>query len=584
MANIKTGTDADDILFGTAYDDVIDGGLGNDTLYAGSGSDRLTGGAGANHFAFRSGDGMDTITDFVDGQDTLEIRGAAWSDVTISSVEGGTLVTYGEGDSIFLQNVDAANIDQSDFTLVDADSADVIEYNTLYGPLNTVVIGGTGIDTLRFVGPYNASIGANAQLIDIEQIQLGDAETPGHLRLESGGLYNFSAITFLDSTGDIFVDGTLATKVTGSAQDDSIISNSGDDTLDGGLGDDYIWGDAGDDRIFGRDGDDHLVGSSGGDLLSGSNGSDTLDGGEGRDSLYGGGGDDLILHETADGRLDGVVSGGAGIDTLKFTGRDNNRIGADAELRGIEQIQLGVAGQDEGLRLEAGGSYDFSGMTFLYSNRFITIDGIEASNLIGSAQDDIISSNYGADTLDGGLGNDYIWADGGNDVVYGQSGNDDLLGNEGEDALFGGAGHDSLDGGVGHDTLDGGAGDDNLFGEDGNDVLTGGDGFDYLIGGDGDDVISGGKEFDYLAGGTGNDTLNGGAYSDVFAFEQGGNADVITDFEVGVDLLEMQVVTQGDITITSVVDGTLVGYGAGDTVLLENVSASELSWDDFIYF
>jgi hypothetical protein len=46
----------------------------------------------------------------------------------------------------------------------------------------------------------------------------------------------------------------------------------------------------------------------------------------------------------------------------------------------------------------------------------------------------------------------------------------------------------------------------------------------------------------------------------------------------------MQVVTQGNITITSVVDGTLVGYGAGDTVLLENVSASELSWDDFIYF
>ena len=58
-----TGTSGNDTIVGTDGDDVIEGGLGRDTL---------TGKGGKNQFVYRSGaDGLDAITDFKPGQDTL---------------------------------------------------------------------------------------------------------------------------------------------------------------------------------------------------------------------------------------------------------------------------------------------------------------------------------------------------------------------------------------------------------------------------------------------------------------------------------------------------------------------------------
>ena len=60
------GTDGNDFLVGTDGDDIIIGGLGNDTL---------TGGAGADTFVFSEAgpDNADTITDFVTGEDTIDL-------------------------------------------------------------------------------------------------------------------------------------------------------------------------------------------------------------------------------------------------------------------------------------------------------------------------------------------------------------------------------------------------------------------------------------------------------------------------------------------------------------------------------
>ena len=58
-----SGTSGNDTIVGTDGDDVIEGGLGRDTL---------TGKGGNNQFVYRTGaDGLDTITDFKPGQDTL---------------------------------------------------------------------------------------------------------------------------------------------------------------------------------------------------------------------------------------------------------------------------------------------------------------------------------------------------------------------------------------------------------------------------------------------------------------------------------------------------------------------------------
>lgn len=124
---------------------------------------------------------------------------------------------------------------------------------------------------------------------------------------------------------------------------------------------------------------------------------------------------------------------------------------------------------------------------------------------------------------------------------FGSVRSDTLVGTGGEDTIYGLVGNDTLYGLGGHDILWGGVGNDRLFGGDGNDVLSGGIG---------NDVLDGGSGNDWLYGDIGNDTLTGGAGRDTFAFGMAAGNDIITDFDVlqdtlqldnGVDVVRMQV-------------------------------------------
>ncbi len=114
------------------------------------------------------------------------------------------------------------------------------------------------------------------------------------------------------------------------------------------------------------------------------------------------------------------------------------------------------------------------------------------------------------------------------DFIEGLDGNDVLRGLFGNDLIEGGTGADNIKGGTGRDTLDGGDDNDALLGRRGNDVLLGGDGRDRLAGGRGEDT---------LVGGAGHDTSTGGTGADVFLLEVGQGRDLITDFQVGLDVL-----------------------------------------------
>jgi Ca2+-binding RTX toxin-like protein len=59
--------------------DTLDGREGNDTLNGGAGYDTLTGGMGADKFVLDSAGGIDTITDFVSGVDTIQLSNAVFS-------------------------------------------------------------------------------------------------------------------------------------------------------------------------------------------------------------------------------------------------------------------------------------------------------------------------------------------------------------------------------------------------------------------------------------------------------------------------------------------------------------------------
>ena len=98
------GGEDDDDLFGGAGDDVLVGGNGDDWLAGGEGDDMLTGGAGADVFVFEPHHGADTITDFMHGEDLIdlmEIAGVArFGDVRLRAVGGATVIDltrYGGG-------------------------------------------------------------------------------------------------------------------------------------------------------------------------------------------------------------------------------------------------------------------------------------------------------------------------------------------------------------------------------------------------------------------------------------------------------------------------------------------------------
>ncbi len=200
-------------------------------------------------------------------------------------------------------------------------------------------------------------------------------------------------------------------------------------------------------------------------------------------------------------------------------------------------------------------------------------------DLLGSAGDDVYSLNAAGnaggelhgETYRTFAGNDRIMAGGGDDMVSAGDGDDIAAGGSGNDTLFGRSGADRLDGNRGDDILRGGRQDDWLHGGKGSDVVIGGPGADRIMGGTGADVLTG----------------DGGADVFVFASSRFG-ADVITDFETGVDQVEIHSDTTFDAFIFAtrqVGDDLLWDPGADGrcSILLQGVTADDLTEADILF-
>lgn len=106
-----------DLLWGNEVANMLDGGAGDDVLRGFEGDDTLIGGAGSDAFVFAGGDGDDTVADFEDGLDLIDLSatGAAFGDLNVTQNGADTVIDYGAG-TITLAGIDAANISASDFT------------------------------------------------------------------------------------------------------------------------------------------------------------------------------------------------------------------------------------------------------------------------------------------------------------------------------------------------------------------------------------------------------------------------------------------------------------------------------------
>ncbi len=298
-----------------------------------------------------------------------------------------------------------------------------------------------------------------------------------------------------------------------------------------GTGHDIITGNSANNQILAGSGNDVARGDNGADTLRGQAGNDSLAGGDGNDSLTGDNGNDSLTGENGND----LILGGAGFDTLRG-GEGNDTVNGGY---GRDLVYMG-GGNDLFIDNDQGGVYG----------------------------QDTVYANGGNDTVGGGNGND---------VFYGQAGSDRLLGRLGNDQLFGGNQNDTMEGGDGADTLNGGYGRDRAFLGNGNDRW-----FDNAQSQFGEDFVQGGNGNDWIQAGGGNDTLAGGAGADTFVLLSAIDDDVITDYTVGTDALDITTslwngaLTQGRLdALTHVTGGNLVfTFDNGDTLTLNGVTST----------
>ncbi|MEG4086499.1 calcium-binding protein [Microcoleus sp. POL10_C6] len=92
--DVLMGLRGNDMLVGGDGSDVLNGGKGFDTLNGGLGNDILLGGGGNDVFVLGVGLGVDTIADFANSQDTVQlINGLTFGQLSISPGTDGTLIT-----------------------------------------------------------------------------------------------------------------------------------------------------------------------------------------------------------------------------------------------------------------------------------------------------------------------------------------------------------------------------------------------------------------------------------------------------------------------------------------------------------
>ncbi len=128
-------------------------------------------------------------------------------------------------------------------------------------------------------------------------------------------------------------------------------------------------------------------------------------------------------------------------------------------------------------------------------------------------------------------------------------------------------------------------------GGDGSDRLIGGAQDDLLWGNAGNDVLSGGNGKDILAGGVGRDELTGGGDADVFIFSDEAAQDVVTDFELGLDRLDLsrwgRIYDVSALDIRERSDGAEVHYRDLSARLIsddqQRIDAEALTNDCFIF-
>jgi Ca2+-binding RTX toxin-like protein len=589
----------------------VSGNGGNNVITANSGADTLNGGDGADTFvlgtyltsadAIVGGNGTDALTFTDNGTATSDLDGvsaveivtlgdAATSVVTVdglvasgqtltvtaAALSGTNALTWNGGSELdgkfnitgSLQsdviaggagNDTLAGSDGNDTLSAGAgnDSLDGGNGNDVFNfginlSSSDTVSGGAGIDILNFTDS-GVGTGELGHVSGVETVVLGDAAAS--ITVADGLVAAGQTLTVTAAA----LTGTNALVWDGAAETDGTFTLTGSNQAD------TLIGGGGDDSIFGAVGNDSIVGGGGNDTINGAKGWDTILGGEGNDILTGATGDDSL-------------DGGNGIDTASYS--------------------ISTDGVTVNLTTGVGGSTIPTPGVGSGTDTLVNIE-----NVIGSAYNDSLTGDGGANVLTAGTGNDTLAGAGGSDtfvfdlnltvadVVDGGLGNDEL-----DYTDVGGGATNELNGVTGVETI--------VLGNAATSVTT----LDTLVAAgqvltvnanaltganaltlngvaelDGSFNISATAQSDTISCGAGNDTivafagadvLIGGAGNDLFVF--GGNLDA-NDIVAGGD---------GTDVLTYTDDGTattdLVGVTSMESITLGDAATSVVTTDGLV--
>jgi len=629
---------------------VKDGSAGDMTLYGMPGfattfiagpNTTLIGASGMDTYVYNAGSGEVHISD--PGGGTLRF-GAGITSSMISLGVGSLMLTIGDqGDVIHLEGFDTS--DGLNFWSVQnfefADGTELDFYQLLQrgidirGTTSDDILTGTNLNDNFYAGAgtdqMSGGEGDDTYQVDEAGDTVIELADEGYDRVESAVSYvapaNVEAIT-LTGAGNI--------SATGNALDNHLVGNSGSNRLEGAAGNDLLDGGQGVDTMLGGTGDDTYyvdnvadivtekanegadtiistvskslsanvenlalagteaingTGNSLNNVLTGNSASNTLNGGAGADVMQGGLGDDSYY-----------------VDNINDEVAEEQGQGTDRVLAAISYT-LGANVED----LQLSGTADINATGNAQDNKLTGNSG--ANTLNGLAGDDRLTGGLGADTLLGGEGDDLYEVDNLLDSVTEQAGEgvdtveaavtytlssevENLLltgtaatngtGNELNNLLQGNLAANTLTGGAGNDTLNGMKGLDTLIGGAGNDTYLFEDEADTII-----EEINGGRDtlISRLSGATlaanvedgvllGSAThLTGNDLSNVLT---GNNAGNTLDGGAGADVLiggkgnDLYIVdSQADTVVENAAEGTdtvqsSVNYSLADT--LENLT------------
>ncbi|WGM48741.1 hypothetical protein KOAAANKH_03648 [Brevundimonas sp. NIBR10] len=570
-----TATAGADIMIGYVSTDILDGLAGDDWLYGASGVDTLKGGLGNDYID----GGVESRYDIA--VDTAVFEGN-FADYSFSLSNGIWTVSGAASGTDRVTNIETFRFADRSITV---------------GPSGLVQTGTEGADTLTgTTGPDELS-------------GLG-----GDDRLDAGSraLENTAPITTVINSSDI---------LRGGAGNDTLTSQgiSNGSILDGGDGDDTItagWSGTWQRQALGLNNSREVYTSVAGDVV-------TILGGAGSDRIRaysnavidGGAGDDVITVGvpsansqfyplyTAGAANGGVrVTGGSGADTFVLFNPLSEAV--------ITDFQVGID------RIDASDSFDSA--TVLREYRLIlgqqgadavimSFDGSRVlARLVG-----VDAASLGASTfLDNAYGDPIFvglyapirapYIDPARIYSAGTEGADTLsgltlaMGMGGDDVISAGATSSVLGGGIGNDRLTGSARDDILRGNDGADLLVGGAGSDQLFGGLGTDRIQGGLGADTLWGGVGSSAPVTDPYAiprdeaDVFVFTSAADSnadgyDIISDFQEGLDTIDLTALTTSQITIIRTGSTSSFLFATTASGTLQVGSTSAFNGRDLVY-